>query len=213
MVMLSFDQLLNDPSERELNETILNKIWNLKLFRAYINDLNANPLNSLAKWDNKGILDPNRSQSGQGDPSYPASAILYGIFDTFDFKTADSNVVPDLQTFFEVLRSRDDSTSINQALENLAYATSYTVNKNLTLFFNYVLKFDISENLLSGFPSIQPNENKLIRDQSTLWFLSPFEEIPLNLRSISHGQENTKYRIVYSDSDEIISESSDGNNF
>ena len=66
-----YDEFL-EGSERELNETLLNKIWFKQKFLGYINDLDANPENSLFSWEKIQMQDMNRGVfvNNDSDPSY-----------------------------------------------------------------------------------------------------------------------------------------------
>ena len=87
MTTNAFDYILKNKSQRYLNETLMNKKWDLKLFRAYINDSEANPFNSWAKWDLTGARDSSRGKTlpGLGAYSFNLFSALYQIFD-FDIK-------------------------------------------------------------------------------------------------------------------------------
>ena len=97
----------------------MNKKWDLKLFRAYINDSEANPFNSWAKWDLTGARDSSRGKTlpGLGAYSFNLFSALYQIFD-FDIKA-----------FFENLEELAIPKTVEDALSNFALAFSKTVTK------------------------------------------------------------------------------------
>ena len=101
--------------------------------------------------------------------------------------------------------------TVEDALSNFALAFSKTVDKNLVFFFKNVLKFSLneeSEQLILSLPEIQ---NKLIKDEDVLWFISPDAKIPLNIRSLNYlKDQNTIYKVFIND--KIYSESKNGNN-
>jgi hypothetical protein len=203
MVLYAFDEILTDPAQRTLNETLLNLDWNLGNFRAYINDESANPYNSLAKWDNQGIQDPNRNSAGWKDPSYPAGSLLVGIFETL----GREQLFP---SFFEILRAQDDVSSIEDALSNIAYSASRAVNGNLLPFFENVLKFTLNPETRVSIQALPTLPSELIRDQSTLWFITPFESIPLNVKSTNYLEDGYTYRVLLDG--KLYSSSADGLN-
>ena len=203
MYLYAFDEIMDNPEQRELNETLMNIKWNLKLFRGYINDTTANPYNSWANWEKEGTLDPNRGGAGHLYTAYHSAGTLMGIFETF----GREKLFP---TFFHELFKRPDAITIEDALSNIAYSTSKALNKNLVPFFKNVLKFNLNpevEQEINGFPQI---ESKLIRDESLLWFLSPFEKINLNLRSTNYLADDMTYKLIIDG--EEYSSSLHGNN-
>jgi hypothetical protein len=206
MYLFAFDSIIKNQDERDLNETFQNIKWNLKQFRGYINDTTATPYNSLARWDKFGVLDPNRGLDGWNYDeyaAYPGASILMGIFDTF----GKENLFPG---FYKKLKLLPKVTTIEDALSNIALATSQSLNKNLNAYFENVLKFKINpsvKNQISTFATIQ---SKLIKDESVLWFLSPFEKINLNLRSTNYISDRLKYRLIIDN--KIYSETLNGNN-
>lgn len=190
LYLYAFDKIMVNPSQRELNETLLNIRWHLQRFRGYINDDSCTPHNTIAKWEKIGTLDPNRGQDGwnESDPAYTGTAILTGIIETF----GKDNLFP---KFFTILKDRPSVNTIEDALSNIAYSASFALNKNLLPFFKNVLKFKLNSNTESEIGALPPCESKLIRDESTLWFLSPFEEITLNLKSTNYLTDNCVYQI------------------
>lgn len=206
MYCYAYDKILTDPHQRELNETLLNIRWGVQQFRGYINDDSANPYNSFAKWELFGVRDPNRGLDGwtyEHYPSYPGGSILFGLFDTFK-----GDLV--LSKFFEILRSRPNVSTIEDALSNIAYSASFSMEKNLVPFFKNVLRFNITpavEAQMSGLPAV---ESRLIRDEPTLWFVSPFDSVKLNLKSTNYLSDNLVYRILIDG--QVYSESAHGRN-
>lgn len=204
MYLYAFDEVMTDPSQRELNETLLNIPWALKGFRGYINDTTATPYNCFAKWEKLGVIDPNRnSATWHGYAAYPSQTALVGIFETFD-----KNLL--FPQFFQILRKRPSVRTIEDALSNIAYSTSLAMNQNLAPFFKNVLKFKINADIDTLINKLPNRESFLVKDESLLWFLSPFETINLNLRSTNYLSDNATYRILIDG--EIISENKNGNN-
>jgi len=206
MYLFAFDEIIKKQDERELNETFQNIKWNLKQFRGYINDTTATPFNSLARWDKFGVLDPNRGLDGWNYdefPAYSGTSILIGIFDTF----GKENLFPH---FYNNLKLLPKVVSIEDALSNIALATSQSIKKNLIPFFENVLKFKINSTAKSQISKLEPIQSKLIRDESSLWFISPFEKINLNLRSTNYLSDKLKYRVLINNS--VYSENINGNN-
>ena len=204
MSVNSFNEIVNETSQRTMNETLMNIKWDLQRFRGYINDLDATPYNTLANWEKLGVQDPNRGTDGfnASDPAYSGGNILRGIFETLDIKIYD---------FITNLEDLNTPNSIEDALSNIAITSSKSLGKNLIYFFENVLKFNLNDEAKIYNSQFDLPTNKLIRDQEVLWFLSPTEEIPLNIRSINYLEnENTKYLIKIED--EVFSQSLDGNN-
>ena len=201
MTTNAFDLIMTDPSQRFLNETLMNLKWDLKLFRAYINDLEANPYNCWASWDLIGARDSSRgkSLSGLGAYSFSLFSALHQIFDY------------DIYSFFENLQELNNPSSVEEALSNFAVAFSQTTNKNLKLFFENVLKFTLTEDAIQIITSLDSADDELIHDEDILWFISPDASIPLNIRSLNYlGNNNTTYKVTIDDV--FYSESIEGNN-
>ena len=186
LYLYAFDKIVVDQSQREVNETFLNIRWHLQNFRGYINDDSCTPYNTIAKWEKTGTLDPNRGH--ENDPAYTGTDILTGIIETF----GKDNLFP---KFFTILKDRPSVNTIEDALSNIAYSASFALNKNLLPFFKNVLKFKLNSNTESEIGTLPPCESKLIRDESTLWFISPFEEITLNLKSTNYLADDGEYHI------------------
>jgi hypothetical protein len=201
MTVKAFDLILEVPSQRYMNETLMNKKWDLNLFRAYINDLEANPFNSWANWDLTGARDPVRGKSLPGLGSYPSLSFT-ALDQIFDFEILD---------FVQNLNDLDTPFSVQDALSNFAWAFSKAVNKDLSYFFKNVLKFDINEDAEQYIKSLPAYQDHLIADREILWFISPEASIPLNIRSINYlKNEDAIYRVIIDD--EFYSESKHGNN-
>ena len=60
MVLYGFNEIMTDPAQRHLNETLINLSRSLDTHYAYRNDLTATPWNSWARWEKSGLLDPSR---------------------------------------------------------------------------------------------------------------------------------------------------------
>lgn len=203
MYQYAFHEIITEPSERIFNETLLNIEWAKKRFRGYINDTTANPYNCLAKWEKDGVVDPNRGVSGHNYTAYPSSSLLLGIFETFDRKLM-------FPAFFKILRNRPNVKTIEDALSNIAYASSKSLNKNLTPFFKNVLKFKLNKDVEDELSLLSMPESRLIKDESVLWFLSPMETINLNVRSTNYLADNAIYKVIIDGKD--FSNSKTGNN-
>ena len=206
MYLYAFDELMDNPEQRELNETLMNIKWNLQIFHGYINDTTANPYNSWAKWEKHGTQDPNRGTDGFNDdlaPSYHSAGMITGMFETFGREKLFPN-------FFLELFKRPDAVTIEDALSNIAYSASKSLNKNLVPFFKNVLRFNLNPNIeqeINTFPAV---ESKLVRDEQILWFLSPFEKINLNIRSTNYLIDGMTYKLIIDG--EEYSSSLHGNN-
>lgn len=187
-----------DESIQNFNETLVyyNKI--IEHFSAYINDLEVNPYNSMAR--DYQISDINRNTWRFFTPS---SAVLMGVRNLFDQEDV-------YKKFFENLEGRDDATSIETALGNIVYAYSYAVNYNLLPLFQNVLRFSIDEETKADVQSLPLALDRLIPDMDNLWFTSPFDTIPFNIRSINYLNETNYYQLLIDG--ELISVSTDGNN-
>ena len=204
MYLYAFDEVITEPSQRELNETLLNIPWALKGFRGYINDTTATPYNCFAKWEKLGVIDPNRnSATWHGYAAYPSQTTIVGIFETFDKKLL-------FPQFFQILRQRPSVRTIEDALSNIAYSTSLAMNQNLAPFFKNVLKFKINADVDTLINKLPKKESFLVKDEPLLWFLSPFETINLNLRSTNYLVDNATYKLLIDGN--IISENKHGNN-
>ena len=202
MVINTYDNIIVNESQRVLNETLINKKWHSSIFRSYINNLIATSDNSLDVPSFKGIQDVNRGLSGRGDSSYPITAILYGILELFNIELSD---------FILNLNNTESYLSFEDASSNLALSISKITNKNLVYFFENVLKFNLNESAKNFISQLPLHDNNLIRDKNELWFVSPLDSIPLNIRSVNYLEdESILYRIMINE--EIFSESTHGNN-
>lgn len=200
MYTYAYDDILKLPIERQLVEELRYIKYSEEIFYGYISDTIVNPYNSLAGIDaTQYNTDPNRRLSG---PAYNAFAILHGTVMTFGKEKLFPKV-------FEELRKQPNATSVEDALSNLAYAFSKTLNANLLGYFENVLKFKLNEETRVQISNLQTIESKLIKLENTLWFLSPFDKIRLNLRSTNYINDNLTYRI--SSSDTLIAISKTGN--
>ena len=204
MTTNAFNEIVTNSSERHINETLMNIKWDLEKFRGYINDLDATPYNTIAKWEKLGVQDPNRGHDGWNDfdPSYTGGSFLRGTLETLEINTFD---------FIENLQSLNIPITVEDALSNFSLAAARSINANLNYFFQNVMKFNLNQDAIDEMSLLPSLDDSLIRDQSILWFLSPFEKIPLNIRSKNYlKDENTTYRVLVDG--EIYSESKDGNN-
>ncbi|MFY0629734.1 MAG: T9SS type A sorting domain-containing protein [Flavobacteriaceae bacterium] len=174
----------------------------LKLFRAYINDLDSDPYNTLHK--ERLISDLNRNPWGFKLPAYVASGILVGIHETFKDRT---DFMP---RFFEKMATLPNASSIEEALGNIAYAFSYAANEDLSYFFENTLKFTLDDNSLSAIRALPIEESKLIRDNDVLYYGTIEDVIPLNIRSTRYLEAGEVYQLFIDG--ELYSESNDGNN-
>ena len=190
-----------EPGFSMFQETLLNYVWLLDSYRAYINDLSSSPYKHLAK--ENFIFDINRSMYGNYWGNY-AGQILVGTYDLF-------KDVIDFSIFFSTLRNRNDVMSIEDALGNIACSFSKAVNKNLNYYFKNVLKFNYDEQTVAEINTLPLPQDKLIRDKSNLWFTSVFDTINLNIRSINYGQNPNVYYELKVD-DKSISKTTHGNN-
>ena len=204
MTTNAFNEIMTNSSERHINETLMNIKWDLEKFRGYINDLDATPYNTIHVWEKLGVQDPNRGHDGWNDfdPSYTGGSFLRGTLETLEINIFD---------FIENLQSLNVPNTVEDALSNFSLAAARSINANLNYFFQNVMKFNLNQDAIDEMSLLPSLEDSLIRDQSTLWFLSPFEKIPLNIRSKNYLKDvNTTYRVLVGG--EIYSESKDGNN-
>lgn len=202
--LYAYDEIMKEPSQRELNETLLNIPWALKGFRGYINDTTATPYNCFAKWEKLGVLDPNRNSATWHEyAAYPGLTAIVGIFETLDKKLL-------FPKFFQILRQRPSVRTIEDALSNIAYSSSIAMNQNLAPFFKNVMKFKINPDVDTLINKLPNKESFLIKDEPLLWFLSPFETINLNLRSSNYMADNATYKVIIDGN--IFSENKNGNN-
>ena len=204
MTTNAFNEIITDPSERHLNETLMNLTWDLEKFRGYINDLDATPYNTIHLWEKLGVQDPNRGHDGWNieDPSYTGGSFLRGTLETFGINTFD---------FAQNLLDLEHPMTVEDALSNFSLAASRSINADLSYFFENVMKFTLNEDAVNEISSLPPLDDMLIIDQPILWFVSPFDQIPLNIRSINYlKDENTSYRLLVDG--EVYSESQNGNN-
>jgi hypothetical protein len=201
----AFDEIITNQDERLFNETLLNIDWGKDRFFGYINDTIANPYNVWAKNEIKGIRDANRgNDAGNNDEtSWPSIAVLEGLNQVFGFK----NIFP---TFFKELVKLPDVVSIEDALSNIALASSKSLNYNLNPFFKNVMKFKINKNVEDEIEKLPKCPNKLIKYEDTLYFITPFDNIRINLRSLNHKSEDLNYRIYLNKI--LYSDSKSGNN-
>lgn len=204
MTTNAFNEIMTNSSQRYINETLMNIKWDLEKFRGYINDLDATPYNSIHVWEKLGVQDPNRGHDGWNDfdPSYTGGSFLRGTLETLEINIFD---------FIENLQSLNVPNTVEDALSNFSLAAARSINANLNYFFQNVMKFNLNQDAIDEMSLLPSLDDSLIRDQSILWFLSPFEKIPLNIRSKNYlKDENTTYRVLVDG--EIYSESKDGNN-
>jgi len=190
-----------EPRYSMFQETLLNYVWLLDSFRAYINDLSSSPYKQLAK-DNF-IFDINRSRYGNYYGVY-GGALIVGIYDTFKDEI-------DFGVYFNTLRDRANVITIEDALGNIAFSYSKAVNKNLNYFFKNVLKFNYDTQTENEINSLPLAQDKLIKDKGTLWFTSIFDTINLNIRSVNYGKDpNTNYELRADN--KLVSKTAHGNN-
>lgn len=204
MTTNAFNEIITEPSERHLNETLMNITWDLEKFRGYINDLDATPYNTIHLWEKLGVQDPNRGHDGWNteDPSYTGGSILRGVLELFDINIFE---------FVQNLQDVQNPLTVEDALSNFSLAASRSVNADLSYFFENVMKFTLNEDAVNELSLLPPLNDMLIIDQPILWFVSPFDKIPLNIRSINYlKDENTSYRLLVDG--EVYSESQNGNN-
>lgn len=201
----AFDEVITNEDERLFNETLLNIEWGKETFLGYINDTLANPYNVWAKNELKGIRDNNRgNDAGNNDmTSWSSIAVLEGLNQVFGFK----NIFP---SFFKELIKLPDVLTIEDALSNIALASSRSINLNLNPFFKNVMKFKINKNIEDEINKLPKCPDKLIKYEDTLYFITPFENIRINLRSLNHQSEDLNYRIYLNNI--LYSDSKNGNN-
>ena len=180
------DSLLTSSSQRDLNETFVYKRTFSQIFHAYVNDLDATPYNSLAYWNKIGVQDPSRGHGFNG-PSYNGTALLEGLLNTFKISLSD---------FITSLGNLSSPSSVDEALSNIALATCYASGYNLTPFFENVLKFNLTSSAKTILASYPRPTSKLISDESELYFISPSDSIPLNIRSNTYLEDTATYTIT-----------------
>ncbi len=175
----------------------------IKLFHAYINDTSKNPFNSLQL--GTIVQDYNRNPWHLNIPSFMASGILVGTYNLFN--------KPDLKNFLSTASLRENATSSEYAMGTIALGLSKAINLDLNNYFMNVLKFkydDKAKAEISILPKIQ--QDKLIRDLNELYFITPFDSLRLNIRSINYSTTNAGIKYVLKKNEEIVSSSIHGNN-
>jgi hypothetical protein len=175
----------------------------IKLFHAYINDTSKNPFNSLQL--GTIVQDYNRNPWHLNIPSFMASGILVGTYNLFN--------KPDLKNFLSTASLRENATSSEYAMGTIALGLSKAINLDLNNYFMNVLKFkydDKAKAEISILPKIQ--QDKLIRDLNELYFITPFDSLRLNIRSINYSLANIGTKYVIKKNEEIVSSSIHGNN-
>ena len=180
------DSILTYSFQRDLNETFVYKRTFSEVFHAYVNDLDATPYNSLAYWNIIGVQDPSRGHGFNG-PSYNGTAILEGVLNTFEITLSD---------FITSLGNVSTPSSVDEALSNIALATCYASGFNVSPFFENVLKFNLTtsaKTILATYPS---PASELISDESELYFISPSDSIPLNVRSNTYLEDSATFTII-----------------
>ena len=193
------DSLLTSSSQRDLNETFVYKRTFSQVFHAYVNDLDATPYNSLAYWNKIGVQDPSRGHGFNG-PSYNGTALLEGILNTFKITLSD---------FITSLDNLSSPSSVDEALSNIALATCYASGYNVSPFFDNVLKFNLTTSAKTILATYPMPASKLISEENELYFISPSDSIPLNIRSNTYLEDSSKFTITI-DSD-TLSHDSTGN--
>ncbi|MEY3312238.1 MAG: hypothetical protein RL348_1581, partial [Bacteroidota bacterium] len=204
MYQYAFDEIMDDPEERLMNETLLNLKWARTWTRGYINDTTANPYNCFAKWGLDGVLDPNRGRGSHDFTAYFSTTALFPIFDIF----GKDRMFPG---FFKNIREQPSVVTIEDALSNIAYAASKTIQTNLNAFFINVLKFKLNQTTINQINQYPSAPSRLITDEPLLYFFSPFDSITLNLRSTNYLADNCKYLLMRGN--DTISYSNNGNNY
>lgn len=190
MVLYAFDEAMKDLTARHLNETLINKQRYLNKYYAYINDLDATPYNSWARWQKTGLLDPSRvGVAGIDGAAYHSSCVLIGIIETL----GKEKVFPD---FFKHLREMHDSNSIEDSLSNIAYSFSLATNSNLTSYFENVLKFKITPSIKNKISVLPELENKLLHDKDRLWIIDENQKVPFRVRTLNYLADNATY-VIY----------------
>jgi hypothetical protein len=198
MYTLAYDSILKRKEERDLNETLYYYRRLVNEFHAYINELGINPYNSFSRGEYI-YNDFSRDFTGSNN----GSVVFFGlnsVFATEDFWFG----------FVNEIRNLPDVSGIESSLSNIALAASRALKNNLTPFFTNVLKFNLKEEIISEISQFPYPEDKLIRDESVLWFNSPFDSISLNIRSTNHQYTGCEYAI-YIDGKEF-SRNESGNN-
>lgn len=173
------------------------------LLRAYINNKNVNPYNSMHK--EKNLFDVNRNPWLISIPSYIASGIMVGTYNLFN--------KPSMKGFWDALKVRNSPSSVEYALGNIALGFSKAANLNLNNYFINVLKFTIDDdakNTISQLPEI-PN-NKLIKDVEELFFTAPEDSLNLNIRSLNYNPLDAEYKYQLVIDGVLVSESQHGDN-
>jgi PKD repeat protein len=204
MYQYAFDEIMDDPAERQMNETLMNLEWSRTWSRGYINDTSANPYNSFARWDLDGVLDPNRGRAGHNASAYFSTVGVFPIFDIF----GKNRMFPG---FFKNIREQPSVVTIEDALSNIAYAASKTIQTNLNAFFINVLKYKLNKQAIDQIALFPKAPSKLISDEPLLYFFSPFDTIPLNLRSTNYLDDGYSYMVK--DGNDTLSFSKHGNNY
>ncbi|MFL0160989.1 T9SS type B sorting domain-containing protein [Aquirufa salirivi] len=201
----AFDQIITDSDQRRYNESLINIHWFKENFIGYINDVQANPYNVLAKWDRVGYNDYNRGTGTNTDdePAWKTVGLLQGIIDTF----GKSTIFP---KFFLELRKMSKVNTIEDALSNIAQATANCTQSNVVPFFKHVLKFNLNASTEAAINALPIHADRLIPYENVLWFLSPFHTVRINIRSINYLNNQNWY--VIKKGNLLVSSSQHGNN-
>ena len=129
-------------------------------------------------------------------------SLLRGTFESIGIEIYD---------FISNLEDLNNPNSVEDALSNFSLSSAKSINGNLNYFFQNVMKFNLNKDIIEEISLLPTLEDKLIEDQKILWFVSPLDQIPLNIRSINYLKDNnTTYRILVDG--KIYSESKNGNN-
>ena len=203
MVLYGFNEIMTDPSQRHLNETLVNLSRSLDTHYAYRNDLTANPLNSWARWEKSGLLDPSRmGVAGNFWGTYGSGSTLVGIIEFI----GREKVFPQ---FFTELMQRPKVFDIQDSLDNIAISFSKAAGFNYGQYFDKVLKFNLSAEARQELSELPTPPNELLPDKERLWFIEEKQIIPILGRTTRYLEDEAIYSLYWDDA--LIASSIEGN--
>lgn len=184
MTAAAYKNILSDSSQIQLNETLLNLVWRHEQYLGYVTDQNSTPYNAHWYSSSPNYVDPNRNVF----LGHNGSTLIFGIIETLQLEDS-------LGVFINHIMNRPSANTVQEALSNIAYAASRTLDLNLRPYFENILRFNLTEDVISFMSSKPMPVSRLLRNLPVLKFYDPFEKIKLQLFSINHGVDSLSYRL------------------